>query len=135
MPANTDIDKAKKRLGNLITKCRERDMSLRQLAVKVGLSPSNMKYIEDGINCPTANIYSSLISVLKPSPKQHKEMDQAYMIIRNTPPPDVCELIIKNQELIPFLRTMARGQPTKEQIDKLLASFANETIKGETNDG
>ena len=60
MPAKTesaDVAKAKKKLGSLIAKCRGSNMSQRQLAAAVGLSPSNMKYIEDGINCPTADVY------------------------------------------------------------------------------
>ena len=59
MPAkaeSADVVRAKKKLGTLIAKCRGKNMSQRRLAEAVDLPPSNMKYIEDGINCPTANV-------------------------------------------------------------------------------
>lgn len=65
MPAkteNADLVKARKKLGTLITKCRGSNMSQRQLAAAVGLAPSNMKYIEDGINCPTRRYIQDLFS-------------------------------------------------------------------------
>ena len=95
---NNNVEKAKKRLGDLISKCRGTRMSQRQLAATVGLSPSNMKYIEDGINCPTADVYSKIVSTLNPTSKKRAEMDRAYMIIRNTPPPDVCDRVLATME-------------------------------------
>lgn len=141
MPATAEksnIEKAKKKLGTLITKCRGSTMSQRQLAQTVGLPPSNMKYIEDGVNCPTADVYSKVISALKPTPKKREEMDQAYMIIRNTPPPDVCDRVRKDPLLMNAIRTMD-GAPLTEsqaqQIKTLFASFALENSKGEQHNG
>lgn len=137
MPVKTetaDVVKAKKKLGNLIVKCRKNNMSQRQLAAAVGLLPSNMKYIEDGINCPTADVYSRLIAVLNPSEKKRAELDQAYMLIRNTPPPDVCNRVKKDQHLINLIRAMDDAPLTEtqtKQIMTLLSSFAIENDKGE----
>lgn len=141
MPAKTksaDVVKAKKMLGSLITKCRGKTMSQRQLAAAVGLPPSNMKYIEDGINCPTADVYSKLISALKPSTKKRTELDQAYMIIRNTPPPDVCDRVKKDLHLMNVIRAMDDALLTEsqaQQIMALLSSFASENTKGEQSNG
>ena len=113
-------------------------MSQRQLAAAVGLSPSNMKYIEDGINCPTADVYSRIISVLNPLKKKHDELDQAYMIIRNTPPPDVCNRVKNDPHLMNVIRAMDDALLTEsqaQQIMALLGSFASENIKGEQSNG
>ena len=141
MPAkkeSADMERAKKKLGRLITKCRGDDMSQRQLAAAVGLSPSNMKYIEDGINCPTADVYSRLISALKPPVKVRNDMDQAYMIIRNTPPPDVCNRVKEDPCLMSVIRSMDDVPLTEnqaQQIITLLKSFALENSEGEQNNG
>lgn len=135
---NNNVEKAKKRLGDLISKCRGTRMSQRQLAATVGLSPSNMKYIEDGINCPTADVYSKIVSTLNPTSKKRAEMDRAYMIIRNTPPPDVCDRVRKDPLLMNAIRAMD-GAPLTEsqalQVTTLFASFALENNKGEQHNG
>ena len=135
---NNNVEKAKKRLGNLISKCRGTRMSQRQLAATVGLSPSNMKYIEDGTNCPTADVYSKIVSTLNPTSKKRAEMDQAYMIIRNTPPPDVCDRVRKDPLLMNAIRVMDSAPLTESQahqITTLFASFALENSKGELHNG
>lgn len=132
---SADVVRAKKKLGTLIAKCRGKNMSQRRLAEAVDLPPSNMKYIEDGINCPTANVYSKLISVLKPSPIKRTELDQAYMTIRKTPPPDVCELLISNPNLITILRSMEDAKLNKKEMNSVLASIAQMKKKGETDNG
>lgn len=137
-PEYVDVVKAKKKLGTLITKCRGNNISQRQLAAAVGLSPSNMKYIEDGINSPTADVYSRIIAALKPSKKKRTELDQAYMIIRNTPPPDVCDRVKKDPQLMKVIRAMDDALLTESQarqIMALLGSFASENNKGEQNNG
>ncbi len=141
MPAKTegiDVEKAKKKLGSLISKCRGSNMSQRQLAAAIGLSPSNMKYIEDGINCPTADVYSRLISVLNPSKKKRTELDQAYMTIRKIPPPDVCDRVKKDPQLMNVIRAMDDALLTEsqaQQIMALLSSFTSENTKGEQSNG
>jgi len=115
-----NIEKRKKELGSLISKCRGKSMSQRQLAAAIGLSPSNMKYIEDGINCPTAAVYSKLIAILNPSKEQRAKLDKAYMIIRNTPPPDVCERIIKDHNLLNVIRALDGTLLTDSQVNQII---------------
>ena len=59
-----------KELGQLIRDCRG-TLSQSKLAKKVGLPRSNMKYIEDGVNAPTAEVYEKLIDTLKPDPETY----------------------------------------------------------------
>ena len=60
MPPKVASDKASERakqnLGALIVRCRG-TLSQSQLAKRIGLPRSNMKYIEDGVNAPTAEVY------------------------------------------------------------------------------
>lgn len=131
------IETAKKKLGKIISDCRG-EMSQRTLAKSVELSPSNMKYIEDGINAPTADIYSAIIQTLKPKPKIHDEMDRLYSVIRGTPPPDVCNIIINNKGMNDVLRIIEEQKLTTEQMEelqKLLSSFIKEPARGERNNG
>lgn len=130
--------KEKRALGKMIVKCREaRDgMSQRQLAIAINLPPSNMKYIEDGVNSPTPDVYVKLIDALSPSKSARKKMDEHYMAIRKTPPPDVCKTVMDTNGLVDALR-LFEGQPINdsqaEKLQLLLASFAEENRKGETD--
>lgn len=141
MPAkteSTDVVKAKKKLGSLIVKCRGSNISQRKLAAAVGLSPSNMKYIEDGVNSPTADVYSRIITVLKPSKQKRTELDQAYMTIRKTPPPDVCDRVKNDPHLMNIIREMDDAPLTEaqaQQLKALLGSFKLEKNKGEQSNG
>lgn len=140
MPSKTDtldVARAKKKLGGLIVTCRG-EMSQRQLALRVDLSPSNMKYIEDGINCPTAEVYSKLIGALNPTARNRKAMDEAYMLIRNAPPPDVCDRVKNDSKLMDAIRSMDDTPLTEtqaRQLRELFASFTAQNTKGEQNDG
>ena len=130
------IEKAKKQLGEEIARCRGETRSQRNLASAVGLSPSNMKYIEDGVNAPSAECYINLIDDLKPPPKQQKKMDALYTTIRKTPPPDVCGTINNNQDLFDVFRLISDQILSKEQITQakaLFKSFADEHKGGNGN--
>ena len=95
----------KLKLGKVIKLLRiEKEISLRALADHVGLSPSNMTYIERGVNVPTGEVYLKILDKLKPNDKTRAKMDKFYMQIRNLPPPDVCEILLKNPELINKIR-------------------------------
>ena len=61
---NEEILNAKKELGKLISKSRENIMSQRKLARGINIPPSNMKYIEDGVNAPTADVYEKILEIL-----------------------------------------------------------------------
>ena len=97
--------KEKCALGKLISNLRnKKGLSLRKFAEVVGLSPSNITYIEKGINVPTGEIYQKIIANINPDVKTHKEMDSLYMTIRKLPPPDICEVLINNPKLIEKIR-------------------------------
>lgn len=129
--------KDKQALGKLIVKCREvrNGMSQRQLAIAVGLPPSNMKYIEDGINAPTSDVYVKLIKELSPSKSDRKKMDELYMAIRKTPPPNICNTIMNSRGLVEALAAFegnALSDIQVQELNALLTSFAEER-KGELN--
>ena len=131
------VETAKRNLGREIAGCRKK-MSQRKLADAVGLSPSNMKYIEDGLNAPSPEIYKKLIAILQPEERQRKKMDQLYMLIRKTPPPDVCEIMIKNEEINDAVRMIEGKVLTDSQIcnvKSLFASFITNNDKGVVENG
>lgn len=138
MPKKVAVDKATERamktLGELIAECRG-TRSLRKIAGPSGIPASQLQYIEKGTMAPTADVYPKLLNVLNPSEKQRTKMDRLYMAIRKTPPPDICDLIISNQHLIPVLRAMEDAMLTPEKLKTLLASIAHENIKGDTDNG
>ncbi len=120
------IKELKFKLGEEITKCRGSNMSQRSLAKEIGLPPSNMKYIEDGVNVPTAEVYKKIIKTLNPSYEQRKKMDELYMAIRKVPPPDICEVITTNNELIDVFRLLSGKKLSNDQLEQtegLLKSF------------
>lgn len=134
---SAEIIKAKQQLGKKIKNLRESQketISLRKLASLVNLPPSNMKYIEDGVNAPTAEVYDAIVRSLKPKDKLHDEMDRLYTIIRGTPPPDVCDIVLKNTGMNDALRIVKDQELSAQQIASLkalLTSFKNETVRGE----
>ena len=112
-------------LGILLKECRG-ERSLRNVAAAVGLSPSNLKYIEDGVNAPSPEIYIKLMHELEPKGKVKKDIEHAYMIIRQAPPPDVCKVITNNENLNDSLRVLEGYTLTQRQLkelDALLNSF------------
>ena len=97
--------KEKLALGKLIRLLREsKELSLRALATDVGLSPSNLTYIENGINVPTGKIYLKIIEITHPDEEFRRKMDELYIKIRQLPPPDICEFLIKNPNMIERIR-------------------------------
>lgn len=116
---------AMKQLGELIAEIRGQ-RSLRKIAEPSGIPASQLQYIERGTMAPTAEVFSRLLKVLQPDKKQRKEMDQLYMTIRKTPPPDVSGIICNNAGLSDILRGLGEQQLTDaqlSQVKKLLASF------------
>lgn len=138
---SAEIVKAKEKLGKKIKRLREskeNSLSLRQLSNAVSLPPSNMKYIEDGVNAPTAEVYNAIIQKLKPGTKLRNEMDNLYTIIRGTPPPDICNIIRKNNGMNDTLRIIEGQELSDKQIEelqKLLISFITESARGESQNG
>ena len=119
------VEKNKKKLGRKISILRGK-MSQRELAKQIGLPNSNLKYIEDGVNAPTHEVYESIIKVLSPSPEKRKEMDELFSSIRKTPPPDVCNIIIETEGMNDVIR-LIDGIPLDnkqiEQVKELFTSF------------
>ena len=121
-----EIREQKQLLGKLIKECRGKK-SLRSVAAAVGLPPSNLKYIEDGVNAPSPETYKSLVSELNPQDPMQKDMDRAYMVIRSAPPPDVCKVVTDNEELNDSLRIIKGRKLTPQQfqeLNTLLRSFS-----------
>ena len=136
---SNEIKKAKQKLGKMIRKLREKqEFSLRELARAVGLPPSNMKYIEDGVNAPSPDKYLDIIRYLSPDSKKRDELDTTYSIIRGTPPPDVCNIICNNKGLNDVLRIIDSKTLSTNQIEQLkllVKSFRTDIDKGEKDNG
>ena len=118
MPNKVAVDQQAKgmiiELGLLIRDCRG-TLSQSQLAKRVGLPRSNMKYIEDGVNAPTAEVYDKLIKELKPDLQTRQRMDRLYMAIRKVPPPDICRTITQNKDLVDAMRKLEGCNLTPSQ--------------------
>ena len=119
----------KSALGKLISKLRsEKKLSLRKLANAIGLSPSNMNYIEKGTNIPTAEVYEKIIKELKPKIEDKIEMDKLFCKMRKIPTPEVCQVILNNYELGERIKTIGNTILTSEQltlVEELFKSFGN----------
>lgn len=128
MPNKVAVDQRAKdmiiELGLLIRDCRG-TLSQSQLAKRVGLPRSNMKYIEDGVNAPTAEVYEKLIKELKPDLQTRQRMDRLYMAIRKVPPPDICRIITQNKDLVDAMRKLEGCNLTPDQIKSVTALFAS----------
>lgn len=126
-----DKKQLKFELGKLIKSNREaKGDSQRGLAKAIDLPNSNLKYIEDGINAPSPEVYKSITLRLNPNDKERGRMDYLYSQIRGTPPPDICEFMIENNEVFNAIRKnkykLTRAQTG--QLNKLLESFAEENL-------
>ena len=115
-----DKKELKEALGLLIKSNREsKGCSQRSLAKTINLSNSNLKYIEDGINAPSFEVYKKIMVELNPNSKDRDRMDYLYSQIRGTPPPDICDIVMKNTNLYGVLRAV--GLETKisdNQVEK-----------------
>ena len=112
----------KKKLGRKICDLRGK-MSQRELAKQIGLPNSNLKYIEDGVNAPTHEVYESIIKTLSPSPEKRKEMDELFSSIRKTPPPDVCNIIIETEGMNDVIRLIDGISLDKKQLGQVKTLF------------
>lgn len=79
---NQEIDnkkELKEELGQLIKSNRKaKGESQRGLAKAIDLPNSNLKYIEDGINAPSFEIYKKIMIELNPNSKDREKMDYLY---------------------------------------------------------
>ena len=117
----------KEALGTLIRNLRiGKGISLRKFAKAIGLPPSNVTYIENGNNVPTAEVYIKIAGVLQPDAYSKGILDDLYSRIRNIPPPDICSILLQNKELGEKLMMLKDVQLSKEQlinIEELFSSF------------
>lgn len=136
------IKQQKLLLGQAIKAIRTDDergyVSLRKMEDAVGIPASNIKYIEDGVNAPSPEVYEAIVRELNPTDAERKELDRLYSLIRGTPPPDVCKIICANQGLNNSLRVLENQALTDEQIAEvtaLLTSFKIHTTEGAATNG
>lgn len=115
---------SKQALGKMIAQCRC-GMSQRQLAKAIDIPPSNLTYIENGVNVPSPDVYAKIIKVLAPTIEKHREMDKLYSAIRNTPPPDVCEIILSHEGLCDTLKLLTDKSLTKQDIKRIEMLFCS----------
>lgn len=141
MPKKVAVDakaeQAMIKLGALICECRGTN-SLRAIAKPSGIPASQLQYIERGTMAPTADVYPKLIATLHPDKLQRTQMDELYMAIRKTPPPDVCEAVINTPYMIDVIRNLNDSSLNDSQIvllNDLINSFALENSKGENDNG
>lgn len=123
---NSETEK-KRALGKLIAQSRG-NISQRQLAKMIDLPPSNLTYIENGVNAPSPEVYLKIMQILNPKLSYRKKMDKLYTQIRGVPPPDICKWLIENYELIEAMQALNGEKLTQERIQKILKlinSFKN----------
>ena len=132
-----ETENAMKKLGKKLAVCRS-ERSLRNVSDPCGIPASQLLSIENGMLAPTSEVYAKLLMTLNPTDKQRSDMDHLFMAIRKVPPPDVCEVIINCPGLIPAIRAVDGIVLTEQQIEtlnSLLASFAQDNTKGDTDNG
>ena len=136
------LKKQKFLLGQAIKAIRTDDergyVSLRKMEDAVGIPASNIKYIEDGVNAPSPEVYEAIVRELNPTDGERKELDRLYSLIRGTPPPDVCKIICANDGLNNALRVLDGQTLTDKQIAEvtaLLTSFKIHTTEGAAING
>lgn len=132
---NREIDnkkELKEELGQLIKFNRKaKGESQRGLAKAIDLPNSNLKYIEDGINAPSPEVYKNIILLLKPSDEDRGRMDYLYSQIRGTPPPDICEFMMDNAYLYDVLRNLDNNYKKHDIQTKILDEVIFDVNKGE----
>ena len=125
----------KRELGQKIREIRtlkeSGGISQRKLANAVQIPPSNMKYIEDGVNAPSPRVYEAIVQYLKPETAQLEHLDRLYSAVRETPPPDVCRIVCGSEGMYDALRVLQDKPLGQAQIAKLkefLHSFGHDEL-------
>lgn len=107
-------------LGKLISEGRnKKNFSLRFFSKLIDIPSSNLVYLEKGRNVPSPEVYERIINVLEPENKAHKKMDQLYSAIRRLPPPDICNVILKNVGIEDVIRACDIKKLSPSQIAQL----------------
>ncbi len=115
----------KQSLGKMISCLRQsQNLSLRQFAKLIDIPPSNISYIEKGINAPSPEIYARIVETLSPNMQKQQEMDMYYCRIRKIPPPDVCKILLNTPELREKLRLLNNVQLSSSQLESIETLFS-----------
>lgn len=95
-----------------------------------------MKYIEDGINAPSSEIYRKIIEAIHPNNGKRNIMDSLYIEIRGTPPPDICKFLIENRGIYTSIRNIRNKLSTIQltKLNNLLKDFSKENNNQEDKD-
>ena len=82
-------------------------------------------------------VYAAIIKVLSPGPKDQKEMDRLFSLIRKTPPPDVCHIINETEGMNEAIRIIDGVPLNNEQLEKIKVLFMSfkEDNKGVMKNG
>lgn len=134
------VSNSKKALGGFIKEERLRKkMSQRKLAQLCvsgsnhSLPNSNLKYIEDGVNAPSPQTYNLISQHLALSPEKQYELDRLYSEVRQIPPPDICKIILNNQEINKYLRLLVNQNLTSDDFTKIKECFESIVKNKENN--
>jgi hypothetical protein len=114
----------KKKFGKAIKKAREAlpkgSNSQRYIAEQIGIPNSTLKSFEDGVSVPTFKVYKALIDVLNPNEKQKQQIEKHYCELKGTPPPDVCETMVKIPNLNDLIRIINDKELSNNQVLDLI---------------
>jgi transcriptional regulator with XRE-family HTH domain len=106
----------------IIEKRREKEISARQLAIKVGISPVYMCDIEKGRRAAvTEEFLNGLIRVLNLSESDTELMYDLVAIARKTVSADLPQYIMENELVRTALRTAKKNQVPDEKWEKFIS--------------
>lgn len=111
----------------IIEKRKEKDLSARQLAIALNISPVLMCDIEKGRRTATDDFLTNLKRVLHFSQEEAELMYDLAAIARNTVSADLPQYIMENELVRTALRTAKKNQVPDEKWEK----FINEIIRKE----
>jgi transcriptional regulator with XRE-family HTH domain len=127
--ANFNVDNKTLTFGDfIIEKRKEKEISARQLAGKIGISPVYMCDIEKGRKAAiTSEVMDALIRTLNLSESETERMYDLAAIARNTVSADLPQYIMENELVRTALRTAKKNQVPDEKWEK----FISEVIRKE----
>ena len=112
----------------IIEKRKEKEISARQLAIKLNISPVYMCDIEKGRKSAVSNKFlDNLCRILNLSESDTEKMYDLAAIARNTVSADLPQYIMENELVRTALRTAKKNQTPDEKWER----FINEIIQKE----
>ena len=111
----------------IIEKRKEKDLSARQLAIIVGITPEYMCEIEKGRKSAVSEgIMDKLIGTLSLSMEETELLYDLAAIARNTVSADLPEYIMSNELVRTALRTAKKNQVPDEKWEKFIKEIIRE---------